>query len=72
VREVYLSCTLQPDTWVDIEATVDRKVAALSCHVTQLGDDIDLAGEVVRRRAASAGTDGGLRFAEAFRVLRLG
>lgn len=72
VREVYLSGTLQPDTWVDIEATVDRKVAALSCHVTQLGDDIDLAGEVVRRRAASAGTDGGLRFAEAFRVLRLG
>lgn len=72
VREVYLSGTLHPDTWIDIEATVERKVAALACHVTQLGADVELTGELVRRRAASAGTEGGHRFAEAFRVLRLG
>ena len=72
VPEVYLSGTLAPDTWVDIASTLDRKVAALSCHRSQLGDDAGLAGDVVRRRAAAAGTEGGIRLAEAFRVLRLG
>jgi LmbE family N-acetylglucosaminyl deacetylase len=71
VRAVYLSGTLEPDTWVDIDATVDLKVRALQCHESQLGDDVDLAAEVVRRRAASAGRAAGLRHAEAFRVLRL-
>jgi LmbE family N-acetylglucosaminyl deacetylase len=71
VPVVFLSGTLEPDTWVDIDATVDVKVRALQCHVSQLGDDADLAGEVVRRRAASAGRAAGLRHAEAFRVLRL-
>jgi len=72
VHDIYLSGTLTPDTWVDIEATLDRKVAALLCHSSQLGDDAELAGEVVRRRAAAAGSEGGLGLAEAFRVLRLG
>jgi LmbE family N-acetylglucosaminyl deacetylase len=70
VGAVYLSGTLEPDTWVDIDATVEVKVQALQCHVSQLGDDIDLVAEVVRRRAASAGRAAGLRHAEAFRVLR--
>jgi LmbE family N-acetylglucosaminyl deacetylase len=72
VRAVYLSGTLEPDTWVDIDATVEVKVRALQCHGSQLGGDTDLAAEVVRRRAASAGRTAGLRHAEAFRVLRLG
>jgi LmbE family N-acetylglucosaminyl deacetylase len=72
VPAVFLSGTLEPDTWVDIDATVDVKVRALQCHASQLGGDVDLAAEVVRRRAASAGRAAGLRHAEAFRVLRLG
>jgi LmbE family N-acetylglucosaminyl deacetylase len=72
VPAVYLSGTLEPDTWVDIDATVEVKVRALLCHASQLGADAELAGEVVRRRAASAGRAAGLRHAEAFRVLRLG
>lgn len=71
VQDVYLSGTLAPDTWVDISATLDRKVDALLCHRSQIGDDSDLAGEVVRRRAAAAGTEGGVASAESFRVLRL-
>jgi LmbE family N-acetylglucosaminyl deacetylase len=70
VGAIYLSGTLEPDTWEDISTTVDRKVEALRCHRSQVGDDLDLVGEVVRRRAASAGVDGGLECAEAFRVLR--
>jgi LmbE family N-acetylglucosaminyl deacetylase len=72
VGALYLSGTLEPDTWVDIDATVEVKVEALQCHVSQLGEDVELVGEVVRRRAASAGRAAGLRHAEAFRVLRFG
>jgi len=71
VATIYLSGTLEPDTFVDITTTVDRKVEALCCHRSQVGDDLELVGEVVRRRAASAGSDAGLAHAEAFRVLRL-
>jgi LmbE family N-acetylglucosaminyl deacetylase len=70
VGTIYLSGTLEPDTWEDISATVDRKVEALRCHRSQVGDDLELVGEVVRRRAASAGGDAGLAHAESFRVLR--
>ena len=71
VATVYLSGTLEPDTWEDITGTVDRKVEALRCHRSQVGDDLELVGEVVRRRAASAGADAGLAHAESFRVLHL-
>jgi LmbE family N-acetylglucosaminyl deacetylase len=71
VATIYLSGTLEPDTFVDITSTIDRKVEALCCHRSQVGDDADLVGEVVRRRASSAGTESGLAYAEAFRVLRL-
>jgi len=70
VDTIYLSGTLEPDTWEDIASTVDRKVEALRCHRSQVGDELDLVGEVVRRRAASAGAEGGLAAAESFRVLR--
>ena len=68
---IYLSGTLAPDTFVDIGATIERKVEALRCHRSQVGDELDLVGEVVRRRAASAGREAGLDHAEAFRVLHL-
>ena len=70
VGTIYLSGTLEPDTWEDIVMTVERKVEALCCHRSQVGDESDLVGEVVRRRAASAGADAGLAYAEAFRVMR--
>ncbi len=77
VATVLLAGTLDPDCWVEVAGTIDRKAAALSCHVSQLGDDADLVAEVVRARAeeaagaaAAAGT-GGLRLAEGFRRLRL-
>ena len=71
VSRLYLSGTLEPDTWVDIDDTLELKVAALGCHVSQLGDDADVVGEVVRTRAAEVGRTAGLAHAEAFRLLRL-
>jgi len=71
VPTIYLSGTLEPDTWEDISSTLDRKVEALRCHRSQVGDDLELVGEVVRRRAASAGVEAGMAHAESFRVLGL-
>jgi LmbE family N-acetylglucosaminyl deacetylase len=76
VSFVLLAGTLAPDCWVDIEATIAKKAAALACHDTQLGDvAVELAAELVAARAeeaaaaaATAGTPG-LRAAEGFRRL---
>jgi LmbE family N-acetylglucosaminyl deacetylase len=68
VREVYISGTAQPNTYVDISGTLDRKIEALRCHKSQLdpGD-----GAWVREWAAETGKGGELEYAEAFRVMRL-
>lgn len=71
VSVIYLSGTLQPDTWIDISSTIDTKIEALLCHQTQVGDGPDLVGEVVRHRAVSAGAEVGVALAEGYRVLHL-
>jgi len=68
VREVYITGTEKPNTYVDISATLDRKIEALRCHTSQLdpGD-----GAWVREWAAETGKAAELAFAEAFRVMKL-
>jgi LmbE family N-acetylglucosaminyl deacetylase len=39
VRAVYLSGTLEPNCWIDISATLERKIDALFCHASQLPDE---------------------------------
>jgi LmbE family N-acetylglucosaminyl deacetylase len=78
VEYVLLAGTLTPDCWVDVEATLGKKAAALACHETRLGEVAhELAAELVAARAeeaaaaaAAAGTTG-LRAAEGFRRLLL-
>lgn len=72
VTTVYLSGTLSPDVWVDISETIEAKVAAVLCHVSQVGANGAWADEAVRRRAAEAGVQAGVAYAEGFRRLRLG
>jgi LmbE family N-acetylglucosaminyl deacetylase len=67
VSELYLTLTLQPNTVVDISAYIDRKIAALLCHRSQLSADVELW---IRERNAEAGKEAGYAFAEPFRVLR--
>jgi LmbE family N-acetylglucosaminyl deacetylase len=70
VREVYLSGTLEPNCWVDISDTLERKIDALFCHTSQLPD---AAGEwfrdFLRERAEDAGAAAKVKFAEPFRKL---
>jgi LmbE family N-acetylglucosaminyl deacetylase len=67
VSELWLSGTLEPDTWVDIGDWVDKKAAALACHTSQVGEDGEWLRKVVRERAEEAGQGPGLALAEAFR-----
>ena len=72
VRAAYLSGTLEPDTWVDITATIDVKAKAVECHQSQFAGADGWAGDVVRQRAEEEGHRAGTAFAEGFRGLQLG
>ncbi|MET0728526.1 MAG: PIG-L deacetylase family protein [Acidimicrobiales bacterium] len=68
---VLLSGTLEPSAWVDIADVLDRKVAAVSCHQSRLGEDPALVDQLLEQRAAEEGRRAGVPHAEAFRRLRL-
>jgi LmbE family N-acetylglucosaminyl deacetylase len=72
VQTALLSGTLEPSVWVDVTATIDDKVAAVSCHRSQFGDGGEWARRAVRERAQEDGRRAGVGYAEGFRRLRLG
>lgn len=68
VREVWLTGSMTPNHYVDVTATVDRKIAALRAHESQTAHNSDLEGMVkgwLSRNAAAAGLPEG-SYAEAF------
>jgi len=72
VATVLLSGTLEPDVWVDVTSTVERKGAAVACHRSQFPDGADWAATAMRLAAEDAGRHAGVPCAEGFRRLRLG
>jgi LmbE family N-acetylglucosaminyl deacetylase len=72
VSTLLLAGTLEPDAWVDVEGTLDRKVEALLCHASQVGTDGRIIHEIVLSRAAESGAAANVGFAEGFRRVRLG
>ncbi len=72
VTTVLLSGTLEPDEWVDVSSTIEKKAAAVECHRSQLGVEPGWVGSAVRRRAADEGRRAGVAYAEGFRRLNLG
>jgi LmbE family N-acetylglucosaminyl deacetylase len=72
VALVLLSGTLEADAWVDIDAVLDTKVAAVACHESRLGGDPALVAELLEERAAEEGRRAGVPHAEAFRRLSFG
>jgi LmbE family N-acetylglucosaminyl deacetylase len=74
VREVWISGSPTPTTYVDITGTFPRKVAALRCHVTQISDPDGLE-DFLRGWLTRAAAQGGLpegSLAEVFQVLHTG
>ncbi|HXW87759.1 MAG TPA: PIG-L deacetylase family protein [Streptosporangiaceae bacterium] len=74
VREVWIAGSPTPNQYVDVTGTFAKKVAALRCHTSQIGDPDGLAQRLRGWLSASAAA-GGLpegRLAEAFQVLQVG
>jgi LmbE family N-acetylglucosaminyl deacetylase len=72
VATVYLSGTLEPNCWVDITSTLERKIDALFCHTSQLTETGEWFREFLRTSAEDAGRSAGVRYAEVFRRVTLG
>lgn len=65
VREVYLTAWENPQLVVDITETMDLKMKALACHLSQFGDFTKLDARV-RERSAALGKPKGYPYAETF------
>jgi len=68
VRRLYLFWSNQPTAWIDVSATIDRKLAALAAHASQIHDAEGLATRI-RAWAAEEGTPIGAAAAESLRVV---
>jgi LmbE family N-acetylglucosaminyl deacetylase len=71
VRAAYLSGSLEPSAWVDVSKTIERKIAAVACHASQLADGGDWIAGALREGAQIAGREAGVACAEPFRRVRL-
>jgi LmbE family N-acetylglucosaminyl deacetylase len=69
VRQIYIYGNPEPNTWIDISASIERKIAALRQHDSQMGDWDPT--EMIKAWNAETGRENGLAYAEAFRVITL-
>ena len=72
LRELYIQGPGQKPVAVDITATIDRKIQALLCHRSQIGDDEEQIGQWVREFSAAQGAPAGFDYAETFNVISQG
>ena len=72
LREVWIAGPGRHARVVDISTTIDRKIAALRCHRSQVGDNADEIEAFVRQYTAEAGKEDGFAHAETFRVISQG
>ncbi len=70
VKEVLVASGPEPDTWIDITATIDLKIEALRQHASQFPDGWD-PNDRLREWASETGKEIGVAYAEAFRRLIL-
>jgi LmbE family N-acetylglucosaminyl deacetylase len=70
VPRLYLFWTEHANAWVDVTGFVDRKVAALRAHASQLRDP-EAVETRVREWAAETGKEVGVEAAETFRVIEI-
>ncbi len=68
VRRLYLFWPGKATAWVDVEATLQRRIDALRCHPSQIAD-LDGMAERMHAWAAEEGAAIGVAAAEAFRVI---
>lgn len=66
VRELYVMGAPHTNHAVDISETMEQKLAALRCHVSQLGEDQTELAKRIREWAAERGEPFGMAMAETF------
>lgn len=69
IKELYLFWTDYIDYWEDITETIDKRIAALACHVSQVGTDRQKLDERIRERVKKAGEEAGFEYAEGMKRL---
>ena len=67
VKQAYLFWTEHPDYWEDISCCIDRRIAALARHASQVGLNVEKLTERVRKSARETGEGPGYAYAEAFK-----
>ena len=68
VKEVWLASTKNPNCWVDISGVIDKKIAAMREHKSQVRDS-ERTATMLKSRAAETGKPQGLDYAEAYHVI---
>ena len=68
VRRLYLFWSNRPNAWIDIAPSLDRKLAALGEHRSQI-HELDALADRIRAWAAEEGATAGLAAAESLRVI---
>ena len=68
VRRMYLFWSDRSDTWVDVSATIDRKIEALCAHASQIHEPAELADRI-RSWSGEEGTTIGVSAAEGLRLV---
>jgi LmbE family N-acetylglucosaminyl deacetylase len=68
VRRLYLFWSERPTVWVDVSATLERRIEALRAHASQI-HDMDGVARRIREWTAEEGKAIGAEFAEALRLV---
>jgi LmbE family N-acetylglucosaminyl deacetylase len=68
VRRIYLFWPNDPTVWIDVSATVERKIGALRAHASQIHEPERLESRI-REWVAETGAKVGLAAAEGFRLV---
>lgn len=72
VAALLLSGTYEPDVWVDVGDSLERKIEAVQCHASGVGGDPAIVDDLLRARTGESGAQVGIEHAESFRRLRFG
>lgn len=72
VSTVLLSGSLEPDVLIDVSDSIGKKLDAIACHKSQIGDRENWMRNAISSRAKEAARSVGIAYAEGFRMLELG
>jgi LmbE family N-acetylglucosaminyl deacetylase len=71
VPDLYLVAAVEPNYQIDITATIERKIAAMRCHTSQVADP-ERVETMMKGMAQAAAGGTGYAYAEAFHFIRMG